>query len=109
MTQSFFRNVYPSSPGWVIYVKLKGKRIYGGLYYSDVIAAVFANDLLKQRTDALLNEIPPHIEQVARQVPARRGKHATKAEKRGFEAHAAKVDRLYLEWLLQQQAEHYGR
>lgn len=107
--KSFFRGVYPMSPGWCVYMTIKGKRAYGGLYYSDVIAAVFANDLYKQRPGVPLNEIPPHIEHVARQLPSRRRKHATKAEKRVLQAHAAQVDRLYLEWLLVQQAEQYGR
>ncbi len=107
--KSFFRGVYPMSPGWCVYMNIAGKRVYGGLYYSDVIAAVFANDLFIQRDGAPCNEIPPHIEEVARQVPTRRRKHATKAEKRVLQAHAAQVDRLYLEWLLVQQAEQYGR
>jgi len=107
--KSFFRGVYPTSPGWCVYMTIKGKRAYGGLYYSDVIAAVFANDLFKQRPGVPLNDIPPHIEQVARQLPSRRRKHATKVEKRMLQAHAAQVDRLYLEWLLVQQAEQYGR
>lgn len=105
MTQSFFRGVYPARPGWAIYMNIDGKRVYGGLYYSNVIAAVFANDLYIKRDGAPLNEIPPHIEAVARQVPPRTRKHATRAEARAFRDHAAKVDRLYLEWLLQQQAE----
>lgn len=73
-----------------------------GLYASPVIAAVFANDALRNRDGefAVLNEIPPHIELLARQIPPRpKYSREPKLVLAQLE-HAERVERAYSEWLI---------
>lgn len=71
-------------------------------HLSPVIAAVFANDLLRERDGefARLNDIPPHIEKEARQAPYQTGKRPSAQQLLAQLEHAERVERAYSEWLI---------
>lgn len=69
---------------------------------SPVIAAVFANDILRNRDGAFarLNEIPPHVEILARQLPHMVAGRKTKQQEIAQLEHAERVEKAYSEWLI---------
>lgn len=88
---------------WQVMIGVNGTGKSYGFYESPVIAAVFANDIFRQRDGvfARLSEIPFNVELLARQVPYanRRGRKSKQVAIAQLE-HAERVERAYSEWLI---------
>lgn len=102
---SIFRGVHlnkQKSRWQVMLVGDEGKSNHHGFYESSVIAAVFANDVIRHRDGrfARLNDIPFHIELLARQIPKMRGARRNNKEILAQLEHAERVERAYSEWLI---------
>lgn len=79
-----------------------GRVKYFGSYDSSVIAAVIVNDFLRVRDGAMarLNDIPIHIELLARQVPYRASRSRDAKQILAQLEHAERVEKAYSEWLI---------
>lgn len=109
-SHSLFRGVswHKHNQCWQVSLAIEvGKVKNFGFYESPVIAAVFANDVIRNRDGAFarLNEIPPHVELLARQVPHRPKWSRNPQLKLAQLEHAERVEKAYSEW----QAQHPAR
>lgn len=87
---------------WVVNIGIDGSVKFFGMFHSQVIAAVFANDVIREHHGefAVLNEIPFHVELLARQVPPKAKRRRTTEEIIAQLEHAERVERAYSEWLI---------